>query len=382
MPLKRYEYHRQGDTFTIGETYREDLPKSGLLSGMLVQVSGTMVSGATLSTEATWLLDFLTKLEIVVNGATVVKSLDWLQQLYLVFLEQQALMANWWRNYAAGVQREMLLINFGRYLWDTEFGLDLSKYNRAEIKVTNSGSATYFTGNLTIDILLLYLEDMVGGFSRGYIRSEEYRQWTTVANTTEYIELPTKYPLRGIHLQAIPDQDANFVEETGMPNLIYDVTLGINSRGKKLREGQCFLPMALDNMLVPGSKILPSFADKTADKGFLSGFGYMTGASGVSGAKDGAVSTAVPTINGDNNGGRAVLENREADSPVQLMFTGLAPYNCHSIFYDRLADPAWLLDPSRHGQITLDVLTRNAASAADGTNSLILESVVPPGADR
>ena len=42
MPLLRSEYLREAETWTRNATFREDLPKEGLLSGLLIEASALL----------------------------------------------------------------------------------------------------------------------------------------------------------------------------------------------------------------------------------------------------------------------------------------------------------------------------------------------------
>jgi hypothetical protein len=55
---------------------------------------------------------------------------------------------------------------------------------------------------------------------------------------------------------------------------------------------------------------------------------------------------------------------------------GLALENCAYFRFDQEGDPNQWLDPEMNKTVTLDVHTRNAASAADGTIKVCLERLV------
>lgn len=378
MANRIYEYWRQAATFPIGATFKDKLPDSGMLSGLLIEVNGTAVSGATLATAQYRLIDFLTSLQVIGNGSTIIHSTQFKDWRYFNFLDTKKLPMTWWRNYASQAQREVILVTFGRWLWDTDYGLDLSKWSRVEVALTNNGSGTYFTGDLSTTILGCYMQDAPGGFARGYLRKEEFKSWTTVQNAWEYSLLPTTNPLRGVHVQLLPAYDGTtFAEDTGMVNLADNVLFWKKTPQTYMHQGPISQRLYLDHFEHEGLGITSEFVDRTADKYFSVGLGYVYGMAGVSGSKDGAVSTAVPTIDGDNNGGRQNLENREADSPVHLLSLGLAPQNMISMHYVQDCDQMWMLDPARDGAINLDIHTRDSATADNGTNRILLDSVYP-----
>lgn len=375
MPIKRTLSHREDASWALGETYREDLPKGGLLSGLLLGVSGSSVSGATLATEAWKLLDLLGKVEVLANGNYPIISLDWRNLQYCVLLDQHKASPGKWRNYATNTQTEYLFIPFGRYLWDTQYGLDLSRYNRVEIRATNASSATYHSAALSLDINMCLFDQVPGNFGAGFLRKEEFREWTTVASAWEYIELPTQHPIRGVHLQCIPDKDSDYKFETGMFNLAYDSLFTAKDGDMRLFEGSIDT-LALQNWYeMPTEVLMSGHIDRTADKGFEMEIGNAFGWATASGSRDGAVSSTIPTMLGDGTDGTQALEAREADSNVAVMVRGFAPYQMVTYHYDRDAQPENLLTFQQHGQIKLDIQTRNAASAADGTNRVIVDSV-------
>ncbi|MCP4208146.1 MAG: hypothetical protein GY767_13995 [Shimia sp.] len=375
MPYLRTEYLREAVDWTRGGTYREDLPKSGLLTGLLFEVSGSCVSGATAATADTWLADFLEKVEILGNGAEVIASLDWEHIAYLTYLAQSKMPPTFWRNYATATQFEQQMMLFGRSLGDTQFGLDLSRWKNVEIRMTNDTSSTYHSAALSLDVKLIFIEELAGAFPGGYIRAEEFRSWTTVQNATEYLDLPDAFPMRGIHLQLIPDIDGNYLAETNAHNNADDIELAVRARAHRIFKGGADHLFHHNHFEFPGTPITSFQADKTADYGFNVGLGRPYGIATSSLSKDGAVSANIPTME-DRNDYTQKLEDREADSPVGGLVLGLAPFNFGTLFYERECRPDWLLNPNTHGPITLDVHTRDAASAPDGTNTVVLESVV------
>lgn len=377
MPLKRTRYFRQSDTFTANTTWREKLDVGGFVTGIWLEVTGTPVSGASLSTEATWLSDFLGKVEVSAGGARPIISVDWNDLVYFNYLDQGKHGPTWKRNYATLLQREMAFIPFGRHIWDTEFGLDMSKWDNVFLNITNSATSTYYTGNLSLNVLLCQMDELTSGFPRGYLRKEEFKKWTTVSAGWEYSDLPSAYPFRGIHLQCKPDVDANMVAEASFQNLAYDTQFGYMGRQKFLHQGQLWHKLWVDYMTQPGLPVTSMQPDKTADYGFDTGIGYTFGAADLAGSADGAAASAIPTEGTGLNLPTLKLEGREADNVPNILAIGAGVQDFFTLHYNKEADPAWLLDPSRHGQITLDVQTRSGAAYADGTNRIVIDQVCP-----
>jgi hypothetical protein len=371
---KQIEYLRDGDTMALGETYHLDLPKSGMLSALQVQVSGACVSGATLGGGDYRLIDFLPTIEVIANGATVIKSLSAKHLYYINWLKQGVLPVHNWRNYATNTQFDNFFILFGRRLFDQQYGLDLGRYDQCELKITNNASATYYGAALGVTILQHWWRDFAGGF-QGFLRSELWRQWTTVQNETKYLLLPSEYPISGLYLRALPSV-TNGLSDTGFANLMYDIDFSMGGGTKRLYKGG-LSQLALANYQEKGLLALTAAElDLTADKGVDVGLGRLFGWSGISGSKDGAVSAVVPTELADAADNTISFEAREADSPIEVINMGYAPMNMSYLIDVPDLDPNLMLDPKRDGETRLNIQTRNAAASADGTNEVVLERVV------
>lgn len=371
---KQYEYLREGVMMTRNQTYRLDLPKTGLLSSLLFKLSAPCVSGATLSV-ANWRLeDYLSKVEIIANGATIIKSLDVSALNFLSWLRQGIVHPHYWRNYATNTQFAYFLINFGRFIGDPNFGLDLARFDSVELRVTNVATSTYYGDDITASILQTYMRDMPGTFN-GYLRSEEFRKWTTVQNETQYLLLPSEYPIATLALRCVPT-NTNGVFATNPQNLADSIDFS-----KKGRTAQIFLggfdDLMVQNYLERGAEVLVGGQlDGTADYGkpvsVARGFNW----SGISGSKDGAVSSVIPTIEADPTDGYIKPEAREADSPIMFMYRGMGYEYFSWLHYAETLAQGELLDAKAEGEVNLDVHTRDASTAASGTNTVILERLV------
>jgi hypothetical protein len=116
-------------------------------------------------------------------------------------------------------------------------------------------------------------------------------------------------------------------------------------------------------------------AYQNADVGFDVGLGFVMGQAGISGSKDGAGSSTVPTIEADRTSFTQKLETYEADSPVHMLLKGMAYQNCVLIGYDKEEDLSDALNMDYWKQVTLDIHTRNSSDAASGKNFICLQSV-------
>jgi len=368
---RQLEYLRKAATMTVGAQYKVDLPTSGLLSFLWLKLSGACVSGATLTGELWRLQDWITDIEIVANGSTIIKKAQFKHFDFLNWLYTGVSPLHSWRNYATNTQFEYVPIFFGRHMWDLDYGLDLSKYDSVELRVTNNSSATYHSAMDITTLMGLIRENPAGGFA-GEIRTEEWREWTTVADEIKYLELPTELPICGIYLRALPDQSSD-VAEDHFGNVMLDIDFRLGGGTKQVFRGD-LSTLAMLNHYERGSELMASgHFDRTADKGVDVSIGRLLGWAGISGAKDGAGSSTVPTIEADNTYHVLKAETREADSPIHFLVRGYG-YQCMGWLLDNhKLDPNLMLDLRAQGDAILNIQTKNAAASADGIAQVVLE---------
>jgi hypothetical protein len=359
------------------ETYKFDLPTSGLLGSLILHWSMNQVSGLGQSGGSWRPIDYITKVEIVANGSEIIKSLTGKQLAGISAFDQNVMPPSVWRNYASETQFEWLLLNFGRFLKDREVGLDLSKYQSVELWITNNWTVSQFT-TPTLKIEGFYKQDdgVLPGF-RGHIKSHLWRNWTTVTDEWKYLALPTDYKLRRILLQATPAVDANYVVDTNFCNLMYDIQCYLQTGKKRVFEG------GLDDLIRENwwDNRAPFITGgqnyNFADKGFDVSLGYVMIRNASAGSRDGAGNSTVATIGAAESANTQHMETYEADGPVETSFIGVGPYLMGNIAFDDEVDPDTYLDTDAEKEVQLNVHTRNSASADNGTNSVILEQFVP-----
>lgn len=369
------EVLREGVAMTVGDTYRLDLPEHGLLGSLLLRIGGTHATGYGQDEQDWRLIDVLTKFEVKLDGADILKSLTGYQVQAAAYWDQGIMPPSTWRAYATNYEFCYLLINFGRKLKDRDLGLNLGKYNQVEFLVTNDADATQFSA-MDITVVGMFLRDVDDRQFRGHMRTEEWRTWVTVANETKYNELPVSHPIRRIMLQAMPDLDANHLEETNFANLMYDVELSLKTGQTRLYKGGID-DIARMNLYERGSYAqMGAYAYQLADDGIQMSMGYVLGFVAGAAVQDGAVATTFPTTEAMLTSGTQKLEDYEGDRPVAVYAHGLAPFHTALFNFDDDPDPATWLDPERNKTVKLDILTRNAASAADGRNAIVLDRLV------
>ena len=374
MFLQR-EYIRENASMTLNSTYQVDLPEHGLLSSILFRVSGSQASGMG-QTDLKWrILDFISKVEIIANGATVIKSLKCDMIQALGFYDQKVVAPDSWRNYATNTQYCYFLLNFGTHYGDMKRALDLSKFSNVELKVTNDATSSEFS-DLTLSSMAVYLRDFQPAGLEGYIRTEEWRNWTTAQDETKYFDIPTEHVIRRIVLQAIPGVDGNNVENTNMFNLMDDVDLTLDTGVIRVYKGGID-DIVRSNLYEYGQHVITEGSEyMTADYGVNVGIGYVTGGAWGAGSQDGAGAAVIPTMETGRTSFTQKPETYEADSPIGFMFKGVAYQNTLVFRFDYENDSNLWLDPERRKTVKLNIHTRDSSSAASGTTKVIMDRLV------
>jgi len=367
---------RDSVSLTLNDTYKLDLPETGILLGLYVNVVAKMATANPTAALNTWRpVDWLDNFSIIANGSTVVKSLSFKQLAFLSAIDQKVIPPVKWLEYSQPTNREWYLCNFGRFWGDVAYGLDLSKFDSVELQVKNSLTSTYCQ-NLYLTLIGLYLRDAAGGVG-GYMRTEEWRKWTTVADETKYMDLPTENPIRRIILQAIPAVDSTSkVSKRNFFELMNDVELNLKTGVLRVYKGSLYNLMALNQFEVGFEPITHGIIYHTADKGFETGVGYTTGMALSGESKSGSPNTAVPTVEGDNNTCTQTVESYAGDEPIGWVAFGQGLHNCVLVPFDQDPNPYNWLDPEASKVVQLNIHTENNASSASGTNIVVLDRLV------
>ena len=370
------EYLRENLSMTLNDTYKLDLPETGVLLGLMVKVVAKMATGNPTAALNTWRpIDWLDNLSIIANGATVIKSLSFKQLAFLNAVDQKVVPPAKWLEYSQPFQREWYLCNFGRYWGDIGYGLDLSKFDSVEFQLKNSLTSTYGQ-TLTLSLMALYLRDAPGGVG-GYLRTEEWRKWTTVADETKYLDLPTEYPIRRIVLQPVPAVDSTTkVSKRNFFDLMDDVELNLKTGVLRVYKGGLDDLAALNCFEMGLEPVTHGIIYHTADRGFEVGVGYVTGMALSGEGKTGSPNTAVPTVEGDNNVCTQTVESYAGDELIGWVAYGQGLHNCVLVPFDQDPNPYNWLDHEASKVVQLNIHTENASNSAGGVNTVLLERLV------
>jgi len=185
-----------------------DLPNKGLLSGIEVRVYGTAGVGA--DKPDVWLHDRLTKIELIVNGSRVVKSLTGDQLLADMLYKKTPHNDHPATNISGGQCQELFYINLGRFYHDLEYMLDLSRVNDPELRFTFNFAATSqngwtkgvaMTDAPSIDVICHLLRDS-DVIPRGYIKTSELYRFTGTSARKENMVVPRGPMYSNLYVQS------------------------------------------------------------------------------------------------------------------------------------------------------------------------------------
>ena len=173
-----------------------ELPNKGLLSGIELRVWGTCGSGAT--KPDVWLHDRLKKLELVVDGSKVVKSLSGEQILADMLYKKTPHHSHDMKNMNVASCEEFFHINLGRHYHDLDFMLDLSKVNDPELRLEYDftlASQNGWTNGVAMSAapsrsVICHLARDIPGAPRGYIKTSEVFRFTGAASKKENMNIP------------------------------------------------------------------------------------------------------------------------------------------------------------------------------------------------
>lgn len=190
-----------------GVTSRYELPSKGILSSIKCRIQAKRHGTARDATTAMSVLDdYITKLEVIANGSKVIKSLTCNEALFSNLLDFKQVPWQQYSELAGDYNIINVFLNFGRYLRDPLFGLDCSKYELLELKITNAVPTTakvgFTDGSLDYQI---WLEKYVGTLPGrvGYFKESEKKSYTSSGGSAwESVDLPCLNPYRRLTLRS------------------------------------------------------------------------------------------------------------------------------------------------------------------------------------
>lgn len=208
-----------------------DLPNRGLLG--CVELRFDAKCGAIDGTPDFWLHDAIKKVELIVNGSQVVKSLTGEQILALNQYDRCYADAENLYNVGAEMQREVFMLNLGRFFHDRDYLLDLGRVNDPEVRVEYdfaAPAAVHGWANVTSFATtpaptfscvphLLRESDVV---PEGYIKTSEVYRYPSTPATAHNMTIPRGPTYMGLYLQML-------YKNEGLGSIIDHVELNLDN---------------------------------------------------------------------------------------------------------------------------------------------------------
>ncbi len=189
-------------TQTTG-TVTIDLPEQGILTELYPQITYTKESSNDRPL-ADW--DALTKLELLVDGSTVVKSLSGQEARALIYYNKGpfATTGLFWGTGGSTDSYSGFPLYLNRWAGDNMTGLDLNVYSNPQLKLTYDVTQTSIDGctydaattpAFKYNVMAKILDGAPSGFINKYCQSREIDNWTWAASTEHGTEIPRGFEL-------------------------------------------------------------------------------------------------------------------------------------------------------------------------------------------
>ena len=203
MKYRNIELHYEQTLDDVG-TKIIDLRTTDPLSAIRLDFKGT--NGAT-SNKDNRLNDVITKIEMV-DGSDQLLSLTLKEAQALEFRRTGKMPFMRPGESGGGGQEEHVLLLFGRYLWDPEYYMDLTKFRNPQLKITTNiaavraaGADGFLTGKLKVTIDLHTIQEGAVA-AKGFMMAKNIYGFTSGTSGDEHIDMPMDFPYVGLLVRA------------------------------------------------------------------------------------------------------------------------------------------------------------------------------------
>lgn len=207
MYYKNMRYEK-AKVSTLASTHKVELPESGIIDSILLYLR--MTNASTIADDAPGnIWNHITKIEVIGNADKILHSLSAEEELAKVYRKIGALPPMKQNEEPSQSQDLMIPIFFGRKYKDGKYALDLSKWDKIELQVTNDFTTTFVgTTGLSMETRLVSLIDSVETHSK-FLKQWEY-QADVPDRDGDYVrpKLPSSGLLRTLMIQLDPDLTA------------------------------------------------------------------------------------------------------------------------------------------------------------------------------
>jgi hypothetical protein len=280
-------------------------------------------------------------------------------------------------NYGSSTLRWHTAILFGRYFKDPLYGLDLSRWDNVELRLTNDWTSTYFSAEHSIDVIPVYLRDVPSNPFRGYFRTEEWNTYTTVASEKKYLELPTENKVRRVVIQTNVTVDTSENAERTPYQTLSDIEFFLRTGQLKVFDAT-LRELWYENLFMDGRYLLAGAESYHSDgQGIWTGLGQTLYKAGVRLPHNSTQSTYGTSINpGDDSATQQREVSADADQD-SLLFAGLSLENCAWFDFTQPDEPEGYLDPDAMKTVQLNYTIGSNANDTGATIRTILDRFVP-----
>jgi len=194
---------------TLASTHTVELPDTGILDSLSLYFRVTNAADLASNSPAT-IWHHLTKIEVIGDTDKTLFSMTGQCAIAKAYRKMGHLPPFKHNEYNSKSQDLLIPLFFGRRYRDGKYALDLSKWDKVELKVTNDYTTSYITaGSLNMETRLCTIEDTVEAHPK-FLKQWEYEADKPDADG-DYVrpKLPTKGLLRSLMIQLDPDLTAS-----------------------------------------------------------------------------------------------------------------------------------------------------------------------------
>ncbi|GAJ12142.1 unnamed protein product, partial [marine sediment metagenome] len=151
------------------------------------------------------------KIELI-DGSDVLYSLSGVEAQAVDFYHNKREPANRRTGLTGSYDSQVILMNFGRVLWDPMLAWDPKKFTNPQLKISIDLDASEASTTALYMTVLAYIFDEKMITPSGFLMHKEIKSWSLADGTHEYTDLPTDYPYRKLFLRA-QEYDAGPIDQ-------------------------------------------------------------------------------------------------------------------------------------------------------------------------
>jgi len=224
--------------------FRKDLPMAGAYSGLDVGIRIT--NGATSARDMD-VLDIIKRVSLVMNGTDYrvhIKGQDLFRHYWM---KHGRPMPYTWNETGGAVQEVWFRLAFGRFLGDTQLGLDLSRFNNAQVQIDYDctvwgavAATTFATGTFAVTLIAHEFPPNQRPAFRSMITLREFWNGTSAASGDYVQVLPSSDPVLAVSVSCLEDGVAEATDIT-------DIKIGEDTNKGKYIDGKWYNYQQIQN---------------------------------------------------------------------------------------------------------------------------------------